>query len=228
MSLSGLDVIFEGNNLSRIFLSVWLVLRLSLIALVIGLFLGILLGILRVAGNFVVKAILKLYLEIFRIVPLLVLLFLFYYILPETLDAQIDNQAVSVLVFVLWIAVEMSDLVRKALENVPQSQVEIGRSLAFSRWQLYRIIILPQGLPTIIPDTLNLVTRVIKSTSLLMMIGVAEMIRVGTQVIEHYAVKEPTASFWVYGLLFLLYFLLCYPLGKLAQRLEITFGKGGA
>lgn len=223
MSIMGYKVLLEGNNLARIFESVLVVIKLSLIALVIGLLLGVFLGIQRTTSFKPVRWLLKAYLEIFRIVPLLVLLFVFYYILPEALGAEVGNQTVSILVFVLWIAAEMSDLVRKALENVPKAQIEIGRSLGFSRRQIYQVIILPQGLPAIIPDTLNLVTRVIKSSSLLMMIGVPEMIRVGTQVIENYAVSVPTASFWVYGGLFCLYFALCYPLERLAVRLSVKY-----
>lgn len=228
MSITGYEVLIEGNNLTRILQSLLVVVKLSLVSLVVGLLLGLVLGILRTTNWPPLRWVLQAYLEIFRIVPLLVLLFVFYYILPEALNAEINNQLVSVLVFVLWIAAEMSDLVRKALGNVPQSQLEIGRSLGFDRWQLYRIIILPQGLPTIIPDTLNLVTRVIKSSSLLMMIGVPELIRVGTQVIENYAVTVPTASFWVYGALFLLYFALCFPLSRLAKTLEKNVKGGGS
>lgn len=223
MPITGYKVLFEGNNLARILESVLVVIKLSLIALVIGLLLGIIFGIQRTSSFKPLRWLLQAYLEVFRIVPLLVLLFVFYYILPEALGAEVGNQTVSILVFVLWIAAEMSDLVRKALENVPKAQIEIGRSLGFSRRQIYQVIILPQGLPAIIPDTLNLVTRVIKSSSLLMMIGVPEMIRVGTQVIENYAVTVPTASFWVYGGLFCLYFALCYPLERWAVKLSTKY-----
>lgn len=227
MSITGYKVLLEGNNLNRILESLLVVIKISFLSLLLGLLLGLFIGILRTLRLRPLQWFFQVYLEIFRIVPLLVLLFVFYYILPEALDTQIDQQLVSILVFVLWIAAEMSDLVRKAIENVSKSQLEIGRSLGFDRWQLYRVILLPQGLPTIIPDTLNLVTRVIKSSSLLMMIGVPELIRVGTQVIENYAVTIPTASFWVYGALFLLYFGLCFPLSKLAKILEKRAAQGG-
>ncbi len=216
----GIRILFEGNNLQRLLLALVEVIKLAGISLVIGLVLGIFLGILRTGHNPLINGILKIYLEIFRIVPLLVLLFVFYYILPEVYGRSISKEAVSILVFVLWISAEMSDLVRSGIQAVSPAQIEIGRSLGFSRGQLYRYILLPQGLKQIIPPTLNLVTRVIKTTSLLMMIGVAELIRVGTQIIEHYTVTIPTVSLWIYGVIFILYFLLCYPLSWLAQRLE--------
>ncbi|HLQ39603.1 MAG TPA: amino acid ABC transporter permease [Tetragenococcus sp.] len=209
-----------GNNFARLLTAMVVVIKISLIALLLGVAIGLVFGVLRTTNSRLLRFIFKIYMEIFRIVPLLVLLFAFYYIVPEMLNTHIANQTVSIVVFVLWISAEMSDLVRSGIENVPQNQVEIGKSLGFSRTQLYRFIYLPQGLKTVIPGVINLVTRVIKTTSLLMMIGVTEMIRVGTQIIENYTVNIPTASLWVYGLIFFLYFFLCYPLSKWAKYLE--------
>ncbi|MBV7390990.1 amino acid ABC transporter permease [Enterococcus alishanensis] len=220
MKIAGYELLFQGSNFTRLLGGVWEVVKISAISLVLGLAIGIVFGMIRTSRNPFIRIIFKLYLEIFRIVPLLVLLFLFYYLLPEMFNWQISNQTVSILVFVLWISAEMSDLTRSALENVSQNQIEIGKSLGFNRIQLYQEILLPQGLKTIIPTTINLVTRVIKTTSLLMMIGVTEMIRVGQQIIENYTIEVPTASLWIYGIIFCIYFILCYPLSKFASYLE--------
>ena len=220
MASSGLDILFDGTNLSRIFGGMWLAAKISFASLIIGLLLGVLFGILRTTNFRLIQLIFKLYLEIFRIMPLLVLLFVFYYILPEALNTDISQFTVSVLVFVLWISSEMSDVVRSALISVPKTQIDAGRALGLSKRQQYRYIYLPQGLPLVIPATLNLVTRVIKTTSILLIIGVPEMIKVGQQIIENYTIKIPTASLWVYGFIFFLYFILCWPLSLLAKRLE--------
>ncbi|OFI48469.1 amino acid ABC transporter permease [Floricoccus tropicus] len=220
MQLTGYRVLFEGNNFQRLMSAVGQVISLSLISLLIGLTLGIIIGIVRTSGNKIVNFIFKIYLEVFRIVPLLVLLFVFYYILPESFNHEVDNRQVAILVFVLWISAEMSDLVRSGIKSVPQSQVDIGKSIGFSKFQLYYYVLIPQALRAILPSVINLSTRVIKTTSLLMMIGVTELMRVGTQIIENYVVSEPTASLWVYGFIFFLYFILCYPLSKLAQYVQ--------
>lgn len=220
MASSGLNIFFDGNNLSRILGGMWLAAKISVVSLVIGLLLGVLFGILRTSNSRVIKLIFKIYLEIFRMMPLLVLLFVFYYILPEALNSDISQFTVSVLVFVLWISSEMSDVVRSALISIPKAQIDAGRALGLSKRQQYRYIYFPQGLPLVIPATLNLVTRVIKTTSILLIIGVPEMIKVGQQVIENYTIKIPTASLWVYGFIFFLYFILCWPLSVLAKRLE--------
>ncbi|MBO5811051.1 MAG: amino acid ABC transporter permease [Bacteroidales bacterium] len=220
MASSGLNILFDGNNMSRILGGMWLAAKISVVSLVIGLLLGVLFGILRTSNSRMIKLIFKIYLEVFRIMPLLVLLFVFYYILPEALNSDISQFTVSVLVFVLWISSEMSDVVRSALISVPKTQIDAGRALGLSKRQQYYYIYLPQGLPLVIPATLNLITRVIKTTSILLIIGVPEMIKVGQQIIENYTIKIPTASLWVYGFIFFLYFILCWPLSVLAKRLE--------
>ncbi|MGO2314364.1 MAG: amino acid ABC transporter permease [Pseudolactococcus laudensis] len=220
MASSGLNILFDGNNMSRILGGMWLAAKISVVSLVIGLLLGVLFGILRTSNSRMIKLIFKIYLEVFRIMPLLVLLFVFYYILPEALNSDISQFTVSVLVFVLWISSEMSDVVRSALISVPKTQIDAGRALGLSKRQQYSYIYLPQGLPLVIPATLNLITRVIKTTSILLIIGVPEMIKVGQQIIENYTIKIPTASLLVYGFIFFLYFILCWPLSVLAKRLE--------
>ncbi|MEG2603185.1 MAG: ABC transporter permease subunit, partial [Carnobacterium sp.] len=161
--MSGFDIFFDGNNLIRLFQGLLVVVKLSVISLILGLILGVVLGILRTTSF---KVVLKIYLEIFRVVPLLVLLFVFYYIVPELLNSEVSNQVVSISVFILWISAEMSDLVRSGIENVPVQQIEIGKSLGFNSWQQYYYILLPQGVIPVIPGVINLVTRVIKTTSL--------------------------------------------------------------
>jgi polar amino acid transport system permease protein len=60
----------------------------------------------------------------------------------------------------------------------------------------------------------------IKTTSLVVLIGVVEVLKVGQQIIEVSVLKAPTATFWVYGLIFLLYFAICYPVSLLSKKLE--------
>lgn len=71
-----------------------------------------------------------------------------------------------------------------------------------------------------LPGAINLATRMVKTTSLVVLIGVIDVIKVGQQIIEISRLQVPTASFWVYGFIFVLYFIICYPLSKLSRRLE--------
>lgn len=216
---SGIKVLFEGENFSRLMSGLWTSIWIAAISLVIGLALGTLFGILRTGRSKVIRFILRLYLEFFRIVPTVVLLYLVYYILPRQLHINWPATWMAVLAFSLWVAAEFSDIVRGALESVPKNQRESGLALGLSNAQLFRYVLLPQAVKLELPATINLATRVVKTTSLLMLISVVEVINVGQQIIEANNQQYPTGVFWVYGLIFILYFILDYPLSALSKRL---------
>lgn len=216
---SGINVLFEGTNLARLFAGLWASIWIAVVSLLIGLALGTIFGIPRTMHNKVVRFILRLYLEFFRIVPTIVLLYLVYYILPRTFHVNWSATWMAVLAFSLWVAAEFSDIVRGALESVPKSQRESGLALGLSNLQLFRYVLLPQAVKLELPATINLATRVIKTTSLLMVINIMEVINVGQQIIEANNQKYPTGVFWIYGFIFILYFILDYPLSAWAKRL---------
>lgn len=219
MVRSGINVLFEGTNLARLFAGLWTSIWIAVLSLVFGLLLGLILGMLRTLPNKPLRFILRLYLEFFRIVPTVVLLFLVYYILPRGLHVNWSASWMATLAFSLWVSAEFSDIVRGALQSVPQSQIDSGLALGLNRWQMFRYVMLPQSVQLELPATINLATRVIKTTSLLMMINVMEVINVGQQIIEANNQKYPAGVFWVYGLIFILYFILDYPLSALSKRL---------
>ena len=130
----------------------------------------------------------------------------------------------SVIVFSLWGTAEMSDLVRGAVTSIPVIQRESALALGLTRAQAYRWVILPQAVRRLIPQSINLITRMIKTTSLVLMIGVVEILKVAQQIIEANRKSSPNAAFGVYLTVFLLYFLLCWPVSLLARRLEKHWG----
>lgn len=219
MAHSGINVLFEGTNFARLMGGLWTAIWIAGISLVLGLVLGTILGMLRTLKSKIIRFILVLYLEFFRIVPTVVLLFLAYYILPRQFNINWPATWMAVLAFTLWVSAEFSDIVRGALESVPEHQRESGLALGLSQWQLFRYVLLPQAVRLELPATINLATRVIKTTSLLLMISIMDVINVGQQIIEANNQTYPTGVFWVYGLIFILYFIIGYPLSKWAKHL---------
>ncbi|GAY72365.1 amino acid ABC transporter permease [Lentilactobacillus kosonis] len=220
MAHSGINVLFEGDNFIRLLGGLWITIKIAAGALIGGVIFGTILGVLRTTNSKILRFVLRTYLEFFRIIPTVVLLFLFYYIIPRQLNLNMPANELATLVFGLWVAAEMSDIVRGALISVPKHQQESGKAIGLSRYQLYRYVLIPQAISLEIPATINLATRVIKTTSLLMLISVMDVINVGQQVIEANNQNYPTGVFWVYGLIFLLYFLIDYPLSWWSKRLE--------
>ena len=216
----GLEVLWKGRNFARLLGGLWVALRISLISVAISLPAGVLLGVAMTWKHPVSRALTRLYLETIRIMPQLVLLFLVFFGTTRAFGWDLSGEAASVIVFTLWGTAEMGDLVRGALISIPAHQYESAAALGFSGAQTFRYIILPQAVRRLIPLSINLITRMIKTTSLVLMIGVVEVLKVGQQIIEANRTASPNAAFGVYLTVFLLYFLACWPISLLARTLE--------
>ena len=216
----GLEVLFKGKNMIRILGGLWVALRISLLAVLISIPLGIVLGILMTSRNKIIKVILRIYLEIIRIMPQLVLLFLFYFETTRAFGWDLSGETASIIVFTLWGTAEMSDLVRGALISIPQHQYESAEALGLDKRQTFIYVIIPQTIRRLLPLSINLITRMIKTTSLVLMVGVVEVLKVAQQIIEANRMSSPNAAFGIYLVIFLLYFVACWPISMLARYLE--------
>ena len=104
--------------------------------------------------------------------------------------------------------------------SIPRHQYESGAALGLDKKQIYRYIIIPQTLRRLIPLAINLTTRMIKTTSLIVLIGVVEVLKVAQQIIEANRYTVPDSALWIYATIFFLYFLICWPISLLAKKLE--------
>ena len=216
----GISVLFEGRNFIRLLEGLWVTLEISLISVFISVILGIGMGILMSLNSTIMKLVCRIYLESVRIIPQLVLLFLAYFGLSKSFGVNLSGEVAAVLVFSFWGIAEMGDLVRGALSSIPKHQYETGLAIGLSKRQLYQYVIIPQTIRRLLPQMINLVTRMIKTTSLIVLIGVVEVVKVGQQIIEASRLTVPSAALWIYGVIFLLYFIICYPISLLATKLE--------
>ncbi|MFM5879554.1 amino acid ABC transporter permease [Aeromonas sanarellii] len=194
-------------------------LAISLLAILFATLGGVGYGVLAQQGGRLTRGVLRVYLELFRVVPVLVWLYLFFFGLPIFFGLDIPAFWCAVLVLALWGASEVGEVVRGGLKSLSRGQQEAGLALGLSRWQLYRHVLLPQALQRLTPPTINIHTRIIKTSSLAVLIGVVEVIKVGQQIIE-----RTYGSLLIYGLLFLFFFLVCYPLSLVSRRLEQQWG----
>ena len=216
----GIRVLFMGNNFIRLLGGLWVTIRLSLVSILLSVLLGILLGVVMTFKNPVTKCLSRVYLEFIRIMPQLVLLFLVYFGATKAFGLNLSGETSAVIVFTLWGTAEMGDLVRGALISIPKHQYESGAALGMENAQIYRYIIIPQTLRRLIPLSINLATRMIKTTSLIVMIGVVEVLKVGQQIIEANRYTVPDSALWIYVTIFFMYFLVCWPVSMLAGGLE--------
>lgn len=216
----GLDVLLKGKNFSRLLGGLGVSLEISLISVAISIPLGIVLGILMTWKNPISRAITRCYLEFVRIMPQMVLLFIVYFGTTRAFGWNLSGELSSVIVFSVWGTAEMGDLVRGAVISIPAHQYESAEALGLTKAQTYRHIVLPQTVRRLIPLSINLITRMIKTTSLILMIGVVEVMKVAQQIIEANRMSSPNAAFGVYLTVFVLYFVACWPISLLAKYLE--------
>lgn len=216
----GIDVLFKGTNFIRLLGGLWTALEISLISVGLSIPLGILLGIVMTIPNKAIKVITKIYLEIIRIMPQLVLLFIVFFGATRTMGINLSGEVASVIVFTLWGTAEMGDLVRGSIISIPKHQSESSLALGLSKAQTYLYIIIPQTVRRLLPLSINLVTRMIKTTSLILMIGVVEVIKVAQQIIEANRATSPNAAFGVYLVVFIMYFIVCFSISMVAKHFE--------
>ena len=198
----GLEVLFKGKNFVRLLGGLWVALRISLIAAGISVIAGILLGIAASRKRSVSSVILRVWLGIIHIMPQMVLLFLMYFGTTRAFNWNLSGEVAAIIVFALWGTAEMGDLVRGAVSSIPVIQRESAEALG------------------LIPLSINLITRMIKTTSLVTLIGVVEILKVAQQIIEANRKASPNAAFGVYLTIFVMYYLACRPLSLAAKKLE--------
>ena len=178
MQSLGIDVLFKGTNFLRLLGGLWVALRISLISVAISIVLGIAMGMLMTSKSRILKAIFRVYLEIVRIMPQMVLLFVVYFGTTRVFGWNLEAEAAAIIVFSFWGTAEMGDLVRGALQSIPVIQWESAQALGMKPIQVYTLVILPQTVRRLIPLSINLITRMVKTTSLVMMIGIVEVLKV--------------------------------------------------
>ena len=216
----GIDVLFKGTNSLRLLSGLWVAVRISLISAVISILLGLIVGVLMTSKNEILKVIFRIDLEIVRIMPQMVLLFIVYFGTTRVFGWNLDAELAAIFVFSFWGIAEMGDLVRGALISIPKIQYESAMALGMNGKQVYYHVILPQTIRRLIPLSINLITRMIKTTSLVMMIGIVEVLKAAQQIIEANRRSSPNAAFGVFAVVFLLYFLIKKKKKKMSVYLE--------
>ena len=187
---------------------------LSLIAFTGGAVLGLALTLARTSRFAVLQWTTRLYIELFQGTPLLMQLFLAFFGL-SLLGLEVTPWVAASLALTLWTAAFLAEIWRGCVEAIPRSQAEAATSLGLSYLQSMRYVILPQALRIAIPPTVGFSVQVVKGTALASIIGFVELTKAGTML--NNATFKP---FTVFAMVAVIYFVLCFPLSRLAKYLE--------
>jgi general L-amino acid transport system permease protein len=172
-----------------------------------------------------IKAICVLYVELIRGVPLISLLFMasvmFPLFLPEGMN--IDKLLRAQIAIILFAGAYLAEVVRGGLQALPKGQYEAAEALGLSYWQKTGLIILPQALRMVIPPLVNTFIGFFKDTSLVLIIGIFDLLTAGKT-----AIIEPAWQGFgieVYITVGAIYFVFCFAMSKYSQNLEAELNR---
>lgn len=210
---------FGLNEVTYIMLAIRYTVLLSLIAFAGGAVGGLLIALMRVSHNKYRRWIAVAFIRVFQGTPLLMQLFLAYFGMA-ILGFPIDPWTAASLALILHAAAFLGEIWRGCIESVPAGQHEAARVVGLGYVNRMRYVVLPQASRIAVGPTTGFLVQLIKATSLASIIGFTELTRAG-QIISN-ATFQPFA---VISLVAVLYFILCWPLSKLASNLEQKFNQ---
>lgn len=192
----------------------------STCAFFIGLGLGVVLMVLRVAGGAFFRCVIVVYVSAIRGIPLLVQLLVVYYVLPPLVGMNISPLAAGVATLALNTAAYASEILRGALSTLPTGQAAAARALGMSAGQVWRCILLPQIFHRSIPPLTNEYTVLLKASSLLSVIAVAELATVARN-----ATLQTDLPLQVFSATAATYFVLLWIASSISRRIERRFSQ---
>jgi polar amino acid transport system permease protein len=203
--------IAAGPLLGGFLLTLWI----SLAVIMAGSALGFLLGILLSHGPMALRWLIRAYVDCVRGTPVLVLILSSYYLLAI---AGVNFTAIQSGLFALSIfcSAHMAEIVRGALQSIPRTQIEAGRSIGLTFPKILVHVLLPQAFLQILPVWINTGAELVKASTLLSVIGVGELLLRTQEVVGR---NFMTLEFYALcGFLFFLINFALERLGKLAER----------
>lgn len=204
--------IFNATNLVYIMGGFVKTIQISVLAIIFSIVLGTVLAPVKSYGPRPLRWLVSAYIELFRCTPnLLWILFIYF-------TVQGSDILISTLAFTLFTSAVMAEIVRGGLNAVPAGQFEAARSQGFGFFGTMGYIILPQTFRTIIPALFSQCTTVIKDSSYLSGINVAEFMYTTNVVMAH--AVELNQVLMLYGFVFLLYFALNFGISLLVRAYQ--------
>jgi len=189
-------------------------LLLSLVAFLCGGLAGLLVMLARISDNRTLRGLARGYIELFQGTPLLMQLFMVFFGIA-LFGIDVSAWMAAAIALTLFTSAFLAEIWRGCVESIAHGQWEASGSLALSRLEQLRYVILPQALRIAVAPTVGFSVQVVKGTAVTSIIGFTELTKTGGMLAN--ATFEP---FLIYGLVSIGYFILCYPLSVSARYLE--------
>jgi polar amino acid transport system permease protein len=192
----------------------WMTVAVSGLSLILGTIIGFIWGIIRASRNKILRTLIGVWVDLIRGTPFLVQVFIVFFILPG-IGIELEAFPAAVIALTNLAACFICEIVASGILSVSVGQREAATASGLSAYQQLRYIILPQAMRTILPPLVGQYVLLVKDSSVVSAIGVVDVTRVGWLTVQR--IPE---GIMVFGLVGILYFVICYPLINISNILE--------
>ena len=193
----------------------WITLEVTFVALAIGVLLGALICSIRLGDNRGLNRLAAAYVLFFRATPEMILIFWGYFCVPLIFQLKVSGLWTGSITLGLVTAAYLAEIFRAGIKSVPKGEIEAATALGLSTYPKWRFVILPQAFRLMLPPFVNYFTEVLKNTSLLSGIGVAEL------ALQAYLLGGETFRYVEFlSAIALIYFAIIFPISLLSRQLE--------
>ncbi|CAN7654205.1 amino acid ABC transporter permease [Pararhizobium sp. LjRoot235] len=187
---------------------------ISLLSIIAGSLLGVLVGLSLVYGNRVLRLVVRAYTDFIRGTPVLVLVLASYYVL-STIGIELGPFQAGVLALAIFCSSHVGEIVRGGLQAIPKGQTEAAKAIGLTFRQTFAYVLWPQALRQFLPAWVNTAAEMVKASTLLSVIGVAELL-LRTQEI----ISRNFLSLQFYFFAGFLYFVINYGIERFGKYVE--------
>jgi His/Glu/Gln/Arg/opine family amino acid ABC transporter permease subunit len=211
---------------------------IAAVSVVLSVAVGVLLGTLLTLKSLPVQAAIRGYIELWRGLPIIVTIFILFFGLPTLADEtnvealRLSEIKAAILGLSLWGSAQIAEATRGAVQSIPREQHEASAALGFGWVGRHVFVILPQALRRLLPPLVSLSVNIIQNSTLAQILGVPEILETAERSTERlsFPTVDPETlevegggdnhAFEIYGAVFVLFFLISFPLTRLAAFLE--------
>ena len=208
------------------------------VSVVLSVVVGVLLGTLLTLKFLPIQAAIRGYIELWRGLPIIVTIFILFFGLPTLADElniealRLSEIKAAILGLTLWGSAQIAEATRGAVQSIPKEQHEASAALGFGWVGRHVFVILPQALRRLLPPLVSLSVNIIQNSTLAQILGVPEILETAERSTERlsFPTVDPATlevegggdnhAFEIYGAVFVLFFLISFPLTRLAAFLE--------
>jgi His/Glu/Gln/Arg/opine family amino acid ABC transporter permease subunit len=208
------------------------------VSVILSVVVGVVLGTLLTIRFLPLRAAIRFYIELWRGLPIIVTIFILFFGLPTLADElnvealRLSEIKAAILGLSLWGSAQIAEATRGAVQSIPREQHEASAALGFGWVGRHVFVILPQALRRLLPPLVSLSVNIIQNSTLAQILGVPEILETAERSTERLSIPtvDPVTlevegggdnhAFEIYGAVFVLFFLISFPLTRLAAFLE--------